>query len=89
MNDRIVTAAELASLAKKAREATGKSQIEAARELGVSGATMSQAEEQPEKSLHKLRMRIVERFSDFDVIGPVYLLKRRTKNSRLFGRTLR
>lgn len=77
MNDRVITPAELAPLAKEARRATGKSQIEAARELGVRGATMCQAEEQPEKSLNKLRKKIIEEYSDYEVVGPVYILRHR------------
>ena len=77
MKDRIVEASELPAIAKRSREASGKTQTEAAREFGVSGPTMFQAEEQPEKSLHKLRKQIIERYSEYEVIGPVYLLRKK------------
>ena len=75
MKQRIIEAAELTALAKQFREASGKSQIEAARELEVAPPTLHQAEEQPRQSLHKLRMRMIEAYSDYEVIGPVYLLR--------------
>ena len=50
---------------------------EAARELRVSGPTMFQAEEVPEKSLHKLRKQIIERYSEYEVVGPVYVIRRK------------
>ncbi len=71
------TESELASFAKKFRLATGKSRAQAARELGVARPTVFQAEENPELSLFKLRKRIIERYSPFKVIGPVYLLERK------------
>ena len=75
MNDCIVEASELAAIAKQFRETSGKTQTEAARELGVAGPTMFQAEENPRQSLQKLRKRIIETYSDYEVIGPVYLLR--------------
>ena len=68
---------ELASLAKKFREAAGKSKTEAARELGVSAPSVFNAEERPELSLTSLRIRLIERYSLYRVLGPVYLLKRK------------
>ena len=79
VNDRIVEADELAGLAKRFREGSGKTQSEAARELGVSGPAMFQAEENPQQSLHKLRKRIIETYSEYEVIGPVYLLRKKKK----------
>jgi hypothetical protein len=35
------------------------------------------AEHRPEMSLAKLRVRMIEKYSEFKVIGPVYLLKRK------------
>jgi DNA-binding XRE family transcriptional regulator len=67
--------AGLAALAKQFRLAAGKRRAEAARELGVARPTVVQAEENPELSLSKLRMRIIERYSNYKVIGPVYLLE--------------
>ena len=66
---------KLAELAKKFREAAGRTQGEAARELRVSRPAIVQAENEPEKSFFKLRKRIIERYSEFQVAGPVYWLK--------------
>lgn len=74
---------QLASLAKKFREQSGKNKSEAARELGVHRATISNAEEKPEQSLTALRIRMIEAYSTYDVAGPIYLLRRKGKNSRL------
>jgi DNA-binding XRE family transcriptional regulator len=66
---------ELASLAKSFREKSGKKKAQLARELGVTRATMQDAEERPEKNLTKLRCRIIEYCSTFRVAGPAYWLK--------------
>jgi len=68
---------ELAALAKKFREAARKSKTEAARELGVSAPSVFNAEERPELSLTNLRIRLIERYSPYRVLGPVFLLKRK------------
>lgn len=66
---------ELATFAKRCRKAAGRNRAEAARELGVSRPSVFSAEEHPEMSLTKLRSRMIEAFSDFRVIGPVFLLE--------------
>jgi hypothetical protein len=68
---------DLALLAKKARLATGKRKVEVARELGVAPPSVFNAEEQPELPLHKLRIRMIETYSKYKVVGPVYYLKRK------------
>ena len=65
---------ELAALAKSFREKAGKSKAEAARDLGTSEPSIFNAEEKPHLSLTKLRTRMIERYSDFKVAGPVYVL---------------
>ena len=75
MKEYIIEEAELMNFAKKFREAAGKTRADAARELEVAPPTLHQAEEQPRQSLHKLRMRIIETYSPFKVVGPVYYLK--------------
>jgi DNA-binding XRE family transcriptional regulator len=75
--DRPVEEKELAALAKKFRQAAGKSKADVARELGVAAPTIFGAEEQPEMSLTKLRVRIIEACSPFKVVGPVFLLRRK------------
>jgi hypothetical protein len=68
---------DLAALAKHWREAAGRNRGEAARELRVSRPSVFNAEERPEMSLSKLRRRMVETYSDFRVVGPVFLLQRK------------
>ena len=67
---------ELATLAKKFRIEAGVSKAEAARQLGVTRGTIQQAEEYPNVSLSKLRIRMIEAFSPFAVEGPIFILKR-------------
>ena len=68
---------ELAALAKKYRETAGKSKVDAAREMKVAPPTIFQAEEEPQTSLTKLRIRMIEAYSPFRVTGPVFLLERK------------
>ena len=79
MRQRIVQESELAGLAKHFREKAGKTRPEAIREMGVAQPTLFQAEEEPKRSLHKLRKQIIEAYSDYEVIGPVYLLQKKKK----------
>lgn len=69
--------AELAALAKGFREKTGKSKAQMARELGVTRATMQDAEEHPHRSMTKLRCRIIEACSEYRVAGPGFWLEKR------------
>lgn len=73
----IVAETELATLAKQFRERAGKSKNEAAAELRVGRPSVQLAEENPEQSLTKLRIRLIEKYSPYKVVGPVYLLKRK------------
>lgn len=72
---KVIEASELAVLAKKLRIAAGKSRADAAREMGVKHPSIFHAEETPEKGYWSLRKRMIEKYSQFRVIGPVYLLK--------------
>lgn len=72
-----VTANELAAAAKKFRIASGMNRAQAARALGVARQAVIYAEESPEKSFFKLRKRIIERYSTYTVIGPVFFLEKR------------
>jgi DNA-binding XRE family transcriptional regulator len=74
---RLLAEQELAALAKRYREAAGKSKVEAARELHVAPPTVFQAEEEPTVSLTKLRIRMIEKYSPLKVVGPVFMLKRK------------
>jgi DNA-binding XRE family transcriptional regulator len=71
------TETELAALAKKYRAATGKTKAQVARELGVARPTVVQAEENPELSLTKLRIRIIEAYSPYRVAGPHFGLEKK------------
>ena len=73
----IIAEAELAALAKKCREESGKNRAEAARELGVARQAVIYAEDQPEKSFTKLRCRIIEAYSPLKVTGPVFLVSKK------------
>jgi len=67
----------LAALAKQFRQAAGKSKVDAARELGVAAPTIFNAEEKPLMSLTKVRIRLIETYSPFRVVGPVFHLERK------------
>jgi len=72
---------ELAFLAKCFRKKAGKSRAQAAREMRVSQTSIFNAEESPGQSLLKLRIRMIEAYSPFKVVGPMFsLLKRRVRN---------
>lgn len=71
----LLTENDLAALARHFRKQAGKSRSEAGRELGVSHVSIHRAEENPEESLLKLRMRMIETYSQFKVTGPVFYLQ--------------
>ncbi len=72
-----LTEKELAELAKQYREAAGKNRAQAAREMGVKHPSIFHAEESPGKSYLKLRIRLIETYSPYKVVGPVYLLEKK------------
>lgn len=67
---------DLAALAKRFRMEAKKSRAQAAREMRVSQTSILNAEESPDGSLLKLRARMIEAYSPFKVVGPVFFLKR-------------
>ena len=73
----LLTEKDLAVLAKRFRKQAGKTRAEAGRDLGVSHVSIHRAEENPEESLLKLRTRMIEKYSDFKVVGPVFLLRQK------------
>jgi DNA-binding XRE family transcriptional regulator len=73
----LLTEKDLAALAKQLRKQAGKSRSEAGREMGVSHVSVYRAEENPEESLIKLRMRMIEAYSPFKVVGPVFHLEKK------------
>ena len=68
---------DLALLAKTFRRKAGTTRAQAARDMGVSQTSIFHAEESPEHGLVKLRMRMIEAYSQFKVRGPVYLLEKK------------
>jgi DNA-binding XRE family transcriptional regulator len=66
---------DLAVLAKNFRRRAGKTRAQAARDMEVSQTSIFHAEESPEQGLIKLRMRMIEAYSEFKVRGPVFLLE--------------
>lgn len=75
--DQIVFERDLAALAKQLRQKAGVSKAEAARRLGVNRGTIQQAEEYPETSLTKVRIRLIEAFSTCTVKGPAFIVSER------------
>ena len=68
---------DLAALAKHVRIKTGKRKAHIAEELGVHRPTIQLAEENPEQSLTKLRIRIIEKYSKQRITGPYYRVTER------------
>jgi DNA-binding XRE family transcriptional regulator len=75
LHKQLLTEKDLAALAKRFRLNAGKSRAEAGRDMGVSHVSIHRAEENPEESLLKLRIRMIEAFSSFNVTGPVFQLE--------------
>ena len=76
---------ELAALAKHFREKTGRRKADVARELKLGKPTIQQAEEYPEMSLTKVRKRIIEACSPYELAGPVFFLKRKSLGKKNCG----
>lgn len=77
MAEEFIEEKNLGAIARKFREDAGKSRAETARELDVARPTIFQAEEEPEQGLTKLRKRIIEKYSEFEVAGPFYVLRKK------------
>jgi hypothetical protein len=77
MPKELLTEMNLARIAKRFREQAGKSRAQTAREMKVAQVSVFRAEENPEESLLKLRMRMIEAYSEFKVRGPVFLLEKK------------
>ena len=72
-----LTETNLAVFAKQTRKKAGKKRAQAARDMGVSQTSIFHAEESPEQSLAKLRARMIEAYSPFKVVGPVFYLEKK------------
>ena len=73
--ERLLTEEDLAGLAKRFRIRAKTSRAQAAREMSVSQTSIFHAEESPEQSLLRLRMRMIEAYSPFRVVGPAFRLE--------------
>jgi DNA-binding XRE family transcriptional regulator len=77
MPKKLFSERDLASLAKECRIKSGKTKIDAAKELNVGRTSIQLAEENPDESLTSLRIRIIERYSPHKVVGPLYRLEKK------------
>ena len=66
---------DLAVVAKNCRRKAGRTRAQAARDMKVSQTSIFNAEESPDQALIKLRMRMIEAYSQFKVTGPKYFLE--------------
>ncbi len=57
------------------RRQAGRTRAQAARDMKVSQTSIFNAEETPDQSLVKLRVRMIEAYSKFNVRGPVFMLE--------------
>ncbi len=74
-NAKLIAEKELAQLARRFRNEARKSRAQAARDMGVAQTSIFHAEESPEQSLLKLRIRMIEAYSPFRVVGPFFDLE--------------
>ena len=65
----------LTALAKKYRKEAGIRRAQAARDMKVSQTSIFNAEETPSQSLLKLRIQMIEKYSPWKVVGPIFYLK--------------
>jgi DNA-binding XRE family transcriptional regulator len=70
----VLTEKNLAALAKRFRKEAKKKRAQAARDMGVAQTSIFNAEETPNQSLTKMRIRLIEKYSPFKVVGPVFYL---------------
>lgn len=77
LKHRLFSESELARLAKRFRKESGLKKADLAEKLDVARPSVQQAEENPEQSLTKLRVRMIEACSPYKVRGPVYFLEKK------------
>ena len=68
---------DLAAIASRFRKKAGKSRAQAARDMGVSQTSIFHAEESPEQSMSRLRSRMIQTYSSFEVIEALFLVKKK------------
>ena len=80
-----VSERELTALAKHFRKEAGKNRAQAGRDMGVSHVSIYRAEEYPDESLVRLRVKMIEAYSSLKVKGPLFVLEegQASKRNRL------
>ena len=68
---------DLVTLAKRFRKQAGIRRAQAARDMKVSQTSIFNAEEAPEQALINLRIRMIEAYSLYKVVGPVFYLQKK------------
>jgi DNA-binding XRE family transcriptional regulator len=68
---------DLTEKAKLFRTQAGKTRAQAARDMKVAQTSIFHAEESSHKSLARLRMQMIEAYSPYKVVGPVYFLTKK------------
>ncbi len=68
---------DLILMAKRFRKQAMVTRAQAARDMKVSQTSIFHAEEAPAQALVKLRIRMIERYSPYKVIGALYFLERK------------
>ena len=76
---KLIPANDLTAFAKQCRLKSGKTKGEVAAALGVRHSSIQLAEDFPEQHLKRLRIRIIEACSDFELEGPLYRVVKRAK----------
>ena len=77
LNKTTINEKDLAFMAKNFRQKAGITRARAARDMKVSQTSIFHAEESPDQGLIKLRIRMIEKYSEFSARGPVYLLEKK------------
>jgi len=72
---RYVEEKELAALAKKHRLASGMTKAAVAKDIGVKPPSVHHAEESPQLPYTKLRRRMIEKYSNMKVTGPLFRIE--------------
>lgn len=75
MSSELVPEADLQARARAAWQASGLTQREIAADLGVTQPSLSQALNDPQRSMTALRLRVIERCRGAVVSGPFYRLE--------------
>lgn len=80
---KFLTEEDLAAIAKFFRKKAGKKRAEAAREMRVAQTSIFNAEETPSQSLTKLRVRMIEAYSPYEVaVGVCVLIPKKTSKTK-------